>query len=262
MQLQMTGGTRLRSLEGCVKKQEARLQEAMETFHISQQQLRVEIGGEIRVEMENSNIKLEKLEASMVELEQKFNSFLQMIMNREKNPVEEARERPLLPMPPHQQRINKEVENSGGFIRREEGRIYIPNPPKLELPLFYGENPQEWLRKCNKYFLNYQVPENQKVDIVEMFLEGKADRWFQGLKMENSGVSWKEFEELLCKRFCNKICRDIVEEFNKIQQVGSVENYQKKFEELKPLMLMKILNYMKAILYLVLLSDSKKKSNL
>ena len=153
--------------------------------------------------------------------------------------MEEARERPLLPTPPPQQRINKEVENSGGFIRREEGRIYIPNPPKLELPLFYGENPQEWLRKCNKYFLNYQVPENQKVDVVEMFLEGKADRWFQELKIEKSGISWKEFEELLCKRFCNKICRDIVEEFNKIQQVGSVENYQEKFEELKPLMLMK-----------------------
>ena len=57
--------------------------------------------------------------------------------------------------------------------------------------------------------------------------------------MERTSLSWKEFEELLCKRFCNKICRDIVEEFNKIQQIGSVEDYQEKFQELKPLMLMK-----------------------
>ena len=181
MELRIAEGTRLKSLEECVKKQEARLQEAMETFHISQQQLRVEIGGEIRVEMENSNIKLEKLEASMVELEQKFNSFLQMIMNREKNPVEEARERPLLPKPPPQQRINKEGENSGGFIRREECRIYIPNPPKLELPLFYGENPQEWLRKCNKYFLNYQVPENQKIDMVSRTENGNNRPKLEGI---------------------------------------------------------------------------------
>ena len=109
-------------------------------------------------------MKLERVEASMSGLEQKFNSFLQMMMNREKSTVEEARERPLLPTPPPQQRINKEDESNGGFTRGEEGRICVPNPPKLELPLFYEENPQEWLRKCNKYFLNYQVPESQKVD--------------------------------------------------------------------------------------------------
>ena len=57
--------------------------------------------------------------------------------------------------------------------------------------------------------------------------------------MERTGLSWTEFEEFLCKRFGNKICKDIVEEFNKIQQVGSVEDYQEKFEELKPLMLIK-----------------------
>ena len=60
--------------------------------------------------------------------------------------------------------------------------------------------------------------------------------------MEWTSLGWAEFEEFLCKRFGNKICKDIVEEFNKIQQVGSVEEYQEKFEELKPLMLMKIPN--------------------
>ncbi|XP_027088526.2 uncharacterized protein [Coffea arabica] len=57
--------------------------------------------------------------------------------------------------------------------------------------------------------------------------------------MEKTSLGWKEFEESLCKRFGNKICKDIVEEFNKIQQNGSVEDYQEKFEKLKPLMLMK-----------------------
>ena len=141
----------------------------MEAFHSSQQQFRADFGSEIRAEIENSNRKLEKLEVMMGGLELKFNSFLQMMMNRERSIVEEAREGPLLPTPPPQHRINKGGESNGDFTRRDEGRIYAPLPPRLELPLFHGENPQEWLRKCNKYFLNYHIPENQKVGVIEMF---------------------------------------------------------------------------------------------
>ena len=40
----MAEGTRLKSLEEHVKKQEARLQDAMKALHASQQQFRAEIG--------------------------------------------------------------------------------------------------------------------------------------------------------------------------------------------------------------------------
>ena len=52
-------------------------------------------------------------------------------------------------------------------------------------------------------------------------------------------MTWKMFEELLCKRFDNRISKDVVEEFNKLQQTRKVEEYQKKFEELKTLMMIK-----------------------
>lgn len=35
--------------------------------------------------------------------------------------------------------------------------------------------------------------------------------------MEKPQLSWREFEELLYKRFGNQTGRDVVEEFNKIQ---------------------------------------------
>ena len=100
-------------------------------------------------------------------------------------------------------------------------------------------NPREWLRKCEKYFLNYQIPENQRIDVIEIFLEGKADNWFQGVKLERPRMSWSEFCELLCERFAGKWSRDVVEEFNKLQQKGTVEEYEEKFEELKTLMLIR-----------------------
>ena len=42
---------------------------------------------------------------------------------------------------------------------------------------------------------------------------------------------------MLCERFSGKGSLDIVEEFNKLQQKGTVEEYEEKFEELKTLML-------------------------
>nr|XP_027081138.1 uncharacterized protein LOC113703854 [Coffea arabica] len=71
-----------------------------------------------------------------------------------------------------------------------------------------------------------------------MYLEGRADKWFQGVKIEKPMLSWEEFVDLLCRRFNDRTCRDIVEEFNKLQQIGNVEEYQEKFEELKALMMM------------------------
>ena len=84
--------------------------------------------------------------------------------------------------------------------------------------MFSSVKPREWLRTCQKYFLNHQILANQKVDLVEMFLEGKADNWFQGVKLARPGLSWEEFSELLCERFSGKGSLDIVEEFNKLQQ--------------------------------------------
>nr|XP_027072057.1 uncharacterized protein LOC113696870 [Coffea arabica] len=48
-----------------------------------------------------------------------------------------------------------------------------------------------------------------------------------------------EFSDLLCERFASKASRDVVEEFNKLQQKRIVEEYEEKFEELKTLMLLR-----------------------
>ena len=46
-------------------------------------------------------------------------------------------------------------------------------------------------------------------------------------------MTWPEFSKELCGRFGEKRMTDVVEEFNKLRQDGSVEDYQKKFEELR-----------------------------
>lgn len=77
----------------------------------------------------------------------------------------------------------------------------------------------------------------QKLQLALMYFVGKAEIWFDGYIMEKNVVTWSEIVIDLCQRFCDKTCSDIIEEFNKLSQKSTVQEYQLKFEELWPHML-------------------------
>ncbi|XP_027183746.1 uncharacterized protein LOC113782033 [Coffea eugenioides] len=235
----MAESTRFRTLEDQLKKQEARLQEMVDSVAGVQAACQ----HQFQEELEQRSSRLEALVGSLNQrfdsIELKFNNQL-TVMLKEKGCAElETRiSEPLLPTPPSHMKLGN--PNGAQFTPPESrSKQFTPILPKLEMPMFAAGNPREWLRKCQKYFVNYQIPDNQKVEMVEMFLEGKADNWFQGVKLERPQLSWTGFSDLLCERFSGKGSRDVVEEFNKLQQKGAVEEYEEKFEELKTLMLLR-----------------------
>ncbi|XP_027175053.1 uncharacterized protein LOC113774658 [Coffea eugenioides] len=239
----MAENTRYRSLEEQLKKQETRLQEVMETMAAAQTSCQNSLQQKFQEELGQNNAKVEamvgNLDQRFSKMEMKLNTLLKVMMKEKCMPETEAgSSEPLLPTPPPHFKLmtSTEVHGAQPEVR---AKIFTPSLPRLEMPMFAYGNPREWLRKCHKYFLNYQIPENQRVDMVEMFLEGRADNWFQGVRLEKPRLNWSEFCELLCERFTGKWSRDVVEEFNKLQQKGTVEEYEEKFEELKTLMLIR-----------------------
>nr|XP_027093474.1 uncharacterized protein LOC113713862 [Coffea arabica] len=235
----MAESTKYRTLEEQIKKQEVRLQELVETM------AGVQAAGQLQFqkELEQRSSRLEALVGTLNQrfdsIELKFNSLLNVMMKEKGCAEQDSRtSEPLLPTPPPHMKLGNQ---NGTPCAPPENRSkqFHPILPKLEMPMFVAGNPREWLRKCQKYFLNYQIPDNQKVEMVEMFLEGKADNWFQGVKLERPHLSWTEFSDLMCERFSGKGSRDVVEEFNKLQQKGTIEEYEEKFEELKTLMLLR-----------------------
>ncbi|XP_039056463.1 uncharacterized protein LOC120199464 [Hibiscus syriacus] len=109
--------------------------------------------------------------------------------------------------------------------------------PKIELQLFDGSNPRSWIRKCEKYFSIFTVPELQKLEIAAMYFTGRVDVWFDGYIMKKSRVTWHEFVSDLCHRFVDKRYIDVIDKFNKLTQLSSVEEYEAQFEELQPYLL-------------------------
>jgi hypothetical protein len=57
--------------------------------------------------------------------------------------------------------------------RNGHGRL-----PKLDFPMFAGDDPQIWKSRCEKYFQMYEVESSMWIKVASMHLEGAAARWF------------------------------------------------------------------------------------
>jgi hypothetical protein len=55
----------------------------------------------------------------------------------------------------------------------------VARGPKLNFPEFCGEDTDGWLRKAEKYFELIGVPNEERVKIVVMYINGKAEFWWR-----------------------------------------------------------------------------------
>jgi len=54
---------------------------------------------------------------------------------------------------------------------------------KVDFPRFAGgDDVMQWIYRADRFFKIYDMPEDQKLDLVAVNLEGKALAWFQLLE--------------------------------------------------------------------------------
>lgn len=129
-------------------------------------------------------------------------------------------------------------------LQVQDGRPARPNQmhvptPKWELPSFEGSNPKVWVRKCQRYFNLYRIDDAQKVEGAALYLNGDAEIWYNSLVLSRGPVTWDELRDEICDRFGDVLMEDVVEEFNKLNQTGGVEEFFRKFEDLMAQMIMR-----------------------
>ncbi|XP_039004688.1 uncharacterized protein LOC120131883 [Hibiscus syriacus] len=148
----------------------------------------------------------------------------------------------ILKSKPYELQMENQTKDSNEAKMVQGGAVgntgFILPRPKVELKNFDGTNPRGWVQKCHKFFHLFGIPEEQRVELAAMYLEGKVESWFDGYIMQKNRVHWHEFEADLCHRFSDMQYTDVIEEFSKLIQKGTVEEYQVRFEELKPFILM------------------------
>nr|XP_027071904.1 uncharacterized protein LOC113696724 [Coffea arabica] len=115
----------------------------------------------------------------------------------------------------------------------------ITRNPQQDRGLLATLQVRDWIQKCETFFQLYGILDSQKMLIVGMHLEGRANVWFQSFKQDKRTFGWEEFKEGMSRRFGDLGDEDGVEEFNKLQQSSTVMAYQEKFEELRAIVLLR-----------------------
>ncbi|VFQ79288.1 unnamed protein product [Cuscuta campestris] len=105
--------------------------------------------------------------------------------------------------------------------------------PKLEFPRFDGSNTRNWIKKAGKYFNLCKIPEDQWVDIASLYMIDKAENWMSSYLSFRKFVSWHEFIIDLSARFRDDKGHNVVEQFKKLEQKESLEDYIDEFEDLR-----------------------------
>ena len=102
---------------------------------------------------------------------------------------------------------------------------------KIEFPKFNGEDVKGWMSRCKQFFkIDGIVDDSEKIELVSMHVYDKALIWHQQFcRRFGEDCAWEVYEQEVLKRF-NSVLEDPLMELKKLKQLGSVKEYQEKFE--------------------------------
>ncbi|KAL0313875.1 UNVERIFIED_CONTAM: hypothetical protein Sangu_2231900 [Sesamum angustifolium] len=106
---------------------------------------------------------------------------------------------------------------------------------KVEFLKFDGDDLRGWVFKCEQFFEVDDTPSDAKVKLAAVHIEGRALQWHQVYmksKLTREVPNWEEYVRALYDRFGTKLYDDPMAEFMNLKQVGTVQDYLDKFDEL------------------------------
>ncbi|KAK4416834.1 hypothetical protein Salat_2508900 [Sesamum alatum] len=111
----------------------------------------------------------------------------------------------------------------------------LPSLSNIEFPRFNGDEQRGWIRKCQWYFqMVYTIPEDQRVSLASIHLDGRVELLFQGLIKGKELPDWQHFIETVYEHFEGVDPGAILEEFNTLRQgTNTMDQYFERFEELR-----------------------------
>lgn len=120
---------------------------------------------------------------------------------------------------PHEAQRNQYATQLGGPSYFAEATL---KGPRLEIPLFTGEDPIGWLISCEKFFDMSGTPYEQWVNLAIGHFQGRAANWLKNICVSWQMVTWQQFCNMVADRFSEPTVHEAVEMLKNIQQTSSV----------------------------------------
>ncbi|KAK2973606.1 hypothetical protein RJ640_027516 [Escallonia rubra] len=96
-----------------------------------------------------------------------------------------------------------------------------------------GDDPRGWVRKAEQYFDLCPVHEDYKVPYASVHFDAQAEHWYAAYIKPIENVDWDSFVRDVYARFSSLTGVSVLGEFNKLHQMGTVDDYFNRFEALR-----------------------------
>jgi hypothetical protein len=136
------------------------------------------------------------------------------------------------PPPPHNHESEYNSSTGPNHKQRRGDNSIHTRALRLDFPRFDGSDPAGWLYRAEQFFEYHQTQAIQQIRIASFHLEGDALQWYRWATTANPMATWPEFAKALLTSFGPTEYDDSAEALAKLQQVGSIREYQTEFEKL------------------------------
>ncbi|KAD4180242.1 hypothetical protein E3N88_28833 [Mikania micrantha] len=105
---------------------------------------------------------------------------------------------------------------------------------RLDFPKFNGTDVEGWIYKCEHFFSIDRTPENMKIRVAVVNLEGVALQWHQAFIRIHEGsienLPWRDYVRSIMARFADFDLEDAMEELKSLYQTGTLKEYCDAFD--------------------------------
>ncbi|GMJ03418.1 hypothetical protein HRI_004011000 [Hibiscus trionum] len=109
---------------------------------------------------------------------------------------------------------------------------FPPKPVQVELPIFTGEDPEEWLASAHDFFEFYGTEDHHRVTMASFRMTGTARKWFRWMQRQQQLAGWTHLVDAIRKRFLIMEIESPAGQLSKLLQTSTVAEYQTRFEDL------------------------------
>ena len=105
----------------------------------------------------------------------------------------------------------------------------------MDFPKFDGKSdPLAFINRCESFFHQQRIAEEEKVWMASYNLEGPAQLWYMQVQRDEGTPPWRRFSELLNLRFGPPLRANPLGELMACKRTTSVVDFQERFEALLP----------------------------
>jgi len=128
--------------------------------------------------------------------------------------------------------------SSSSGSKQAEGVPCVDRPPKfqkMDFPRYDGKSdPLIFLNRCESYFHQQRIMEEEKVWMASYNLEDGAQMWYIQVQTDEGTPSWRRFKELINLRYGPPLWSVPLFELADCRRTSTVANYQDRFQALLP----------------------------